>query len=273
MGPRMVGRCRLCLNDRELLESHFVPKALYRLVRAGTKGAHPVLVSADERRQTSRQAVQKLLCAECEKRFDQNGENWVLRHCYRGRGVFRLRELLNQAAPVHAGEEETIYSAYSVRGLEIDPLIYFCASVVWRASVVDWWASERKYEHVELGDRYQDTIRRYLLGETSFPETTAVAVVVSGLVTPVLTFNFPVHLRVEFCRYYRFHVPGLTFLMAVGRQVTDYFGEICIVRSEVHPVFVSKMGDERVQSEILRMMGKVAPSWGEYPLVEGTENP
>jgi hypothetical protein len=129
----------LCSNDRELLESHFVPKALYRLVRAGTKGAHPVLVSAEERRQTSRQAVQTLLCADCEKRFDRNGENWVLRHCYRGRGIFRLRELLSQALAVHTSEEETIYSAHAVQGLEVDSLVYFCASVVWRASVTDWW--------------------------------------------------------------------------------------------------------------------------------------
>jgi hypothetical protein len=272
MSPQKVGRCRLCSNDRELLESHFVPKALYRLVRAGTKGAHPVLVSAEERRQTSRQAVQTLLCADCEKRFDSNGENWVLRHCYRGRGIFRLRELLSQALAVHTSEEETIYSAHSVQGLEVDSLVYFCASVVWRASVTDWWASDRKYERIELGYRYQDEIRRYLLGEISFPETAALVVIASGLGTPVLTFNFPVHLRVEFCRYYRFHIPGLTFLMALGRQVADYFGEICIVRSAVHPLFVSKLGDERAQSEILRLMGKVAPSWGAFPLVDGTES-
>jgi len=43
----------------------------------------------------------------------------------------------------------------------------------------------------------------------------------------------------------------------------------CVLRSPWHPIFVSFDGDARVQRQVLRQMGKVAPSWGEYPLTEG----
>jgi hypothetical protein len=93
---RPIGVCALCLRTAELCDSHLVPKSLYRVARAADHRAHPdpVLLTSTVRRQTSFQATQYLLCAECQKRFDQNGEDWVMRHCYRGRDRFRLRELL-----------------------------------------------------------------------------------------------------------------------------------------------------------------------------------
>jgi hypothetical protein len=268
-----VGRCLLCLRTGELRESHFVPKALYRMVRAGSRGAHPLQITADGKRQTSRQAVQRILCHDCEQRFSTNGENWVLKHCYRGRDVFRLRRLLEQSKPVHADSEALVYSAPSVSGLGVESLVYFCISVMWRASVTDWWVSGRKYESISLGSRYQEQLRRYLLGETELPETAAVVVIVSGLNRPVLAFNFPVSYRLEFCHSHRFHIPGMTFLLGVGGRVSKDFGEICVRRSQLRPIFVSKDGDARVQREIMRLMGKVAPPWAEYPVTEGVEDP
>ncbi len=98
---RPVGVCALCLKTGELCDSHLVPKSLYRVARAADRRAHPdpVLMTSTVRRQTSFHAMQYLLCAECEKLFDQNGEDWVMRHCYRGRDRFRLRELLQRATP------------------------------------------------------------------------------------------------------------------------------------------------------------------------------
>ena len=273
MSDTTIGRCSLCSHDRELLESHFVPKALYRLVRAGTRGANPLQITAEGSRQTSKQAVQRLLCADCEKRFDHDGENWVLKNCYRGRGVFRLRALLEQSTPVGIDSDTRIYSASSLEGVRVESLVYFCTSVFWRASVVDWWSSGRKFEQISLGDRYQEEIRRYLLGEDKFPENAAVMVILSGLRQPVLAFNFPISIRVEFGHSHRLHIPGMTFLLTIGKEVPKSLGEACILRSSAHPIFVSKTGDERVQKEIMRLMGKEAPAWAQYPVTEGTENP
>jgi len=272
MAVSIIGKCPLCRRVCELRESHFIPKALYRMVRAGSRGADPLQVTAEGRRQTSRQAVQRILCHDCEQRLSMNGENWVLRHCYRGRDVFRLRRLLERSSPVHADAEALIYSAATVPGLDVESLSYFCASVMWRAGVTNWQASGRKYESISLGKQYQEQLRSYLLGESEFPETAAVVVIVSGLNRPVLAFNFPVSYRLESCHSHRFHIPGMTFLLGVGGKVSRDFGEICMWRSQMRPIFVSKDGDARVQREIMRLMGKVAPPWAEYPITEGVEN-
>jgi len=266
-------RCYLCLQERELRESHLLPKALYRLVRAGTRSpnAHALQITRYGRQSSSRQATQPLLCAECESRFDRCGENWVLRHCYRGRGRFRLRTMLEQSQPLYTSSDLAIYCGSHIPEVNVEQLVYFCISVFWRASVKDWWSSGHKYESINLGTKYQEEIRRYLLGDLKLPDSFAVTVILSNLTKPVLAFNFPVSSRIEGAHSHRLHIPGMTFLLAVGKQAGQSLSEIDILRSASHPIFVSTDGDRRVQKEILAMMGKVAPAWAEYPLTEGVE--
>ncbi len=267
-----LGRCRLCFKAGDLCLSHFVPKALYRLVMAGSsrKNRHPLQITAVGFKQTSKQAMQFLLCSECEQRFNRDGENWILKHCYRGRGVFRLRDHLKSSSPVYSSSDAEVYSAAQVPNVLIDDIVYFALSVIWRAAVVDWLPAARRYEAISLG-KYEEEIRQYLLRHRTLPERIAVGVMISGLETPVLAFNFPGAFRVDACHCYRFHIPGITFVVSVGKEAQASFGDSCIARSSLHPIIIGKDGDRFVQREIMGLMGKVAPPWGEYPLVNGVE--
>jgi hypothetical protein len=272
MKPAPSGTCSLCLKTRELRESHFLPKALYRLILArGNRNPHPVRLTSKGREQTAFQATHHLLCADCETRFDQNGENWVMKHCYRGRGVFRLRSILEATAALEASANFQVYSASSAPTVNVEQLAYFCTSVLWRAAVRDWCIENRKYEAISLGERYQEQIRRYLLGEGGFPVNAALCVVLSRLKNPHLTFSFPDTIRVESGYCHRLHIPGIDFLMTIGKRL-DEERLTCIVHSPIHPVCVCNEGDARGQREVLKLMGKVAPAGFEYPLVEGFES-
>jgi hypothetical protein len=106
-GKAHVGTCALCHEQKELRGSHFLPKGLYRLLVlvSKTKNRVPIQQSAKGSLQTSKQATRRLLCDGCEKRFDRQGENWMLRNIYRGHGRFRLRELIEATTPLVATDE------------------------------------------------------------------------------------------------------------------------------------------------------------------------
>src|SRR5579872_4908782 len=262
------GCCALCRHTRELQDSHFVPKALYRLARAAdSNNAHPVMLSASGRRQTSRQAMRSLLCEECEKRFDRNGEDWMMKHCYRGRGVFRLRQRLEQFAPIYTDSDEAMVYSASEAGVDIGRLVYFCTSVIWRASVCDWPLFGRTYSALSLGKEYERQIRKYLLNEQAFPQNAVLMVTVSQLKRPPVVFTFPVSARVLGGHSHVFHIPGITFLLLIGKGVDEESLGCCVLRSPFHPVFVCKDGDIRLQEGILKALGKTTPRWGEYPLL------
>jgi hypothetical protein len=270
---KVKGTCALCQQVRELRRSHFLPAALYRLVRAANKPKpDPILSTATGQQQTSHQAWQHLLCCDCEGQFNRNGESWVMRHCYRGRGRFRLRDIVERCKPIHTEANELVYSALSEPSINIDQLVYFCTSVSWRASVRDWIASGQKYQAISLGKAYQEQIRKYLLGEREFPQNAAVTVILSQLKFPHLAFNFPDTVRVQSCHCHTLHIPGMTFQLMLGKHWPEGTHECCILRSPFNPIFVCKDGDARVQRNILRLMGKTDTSWGKYPLIEGFEN-
>jgi len=265
----MFGKCRLCLEPSELQFSHLLPKALYRLVGSATDQAHPdtVQITLNSRKKSSEQARRHILCARCEQQLNVRGEAWVLRNCYRGKGRFRLRTELRTRQSLGA---DPGIEAYSASESEANCLAYFCLSVIWRASLCDWPHRGRTYRSIDLGP-YQEEIRRFLNDEGEPPERIALAVILSQLGIPVLAFSFPISYRVEACRCHRFHIPGMSFIVEVGKGVRFPQYGLCILRSQFRPIFVSTVGDERAQDEILRLMGKVAPAWAKYPLIEGVE--
>lgn len=193
-----------------------------------------------------------------------------MRHCYRGRGVFRLREKVETLQPLESYTDSKVYSLSACETVSVPEIVYFCTSVFWRASVQAWQLLDKVYGPISLGDKYQEQIRKYLLGQSEFPDSAAVLVVLSGLKTPHLHFSFPDTVRVDSCYCHRLHIPGVDFLFHVGKGIGDE-KLACILKSPLHPIFVATDGDAHAQRTVLRLMGKVAPKWGTYPLVEGTE--
>jgi hypothetical protein len=84
-----------------------------------------VRVTAHGKRQTASQARAYLLCSDCEKLFDQNGQDYAMRQCYRGRVVFRLRETVEKLTPMDADHEFPIYPASAASEIAVEKLVYF----------------------------------------------------------------------------------------------------------------------------------------------------
>jgi hypothetical protein len=72
----------------------------------------------------------------------------VLHNCYRGRGVFRLRTEVCKRDNLNSESE---VEAYSASEDEATRIAYFCLSVVWRASLCDWFCRGHTYSMIDLG--------------------------------------------------------------------------------------------------------------------------
>lgn len=83
--------CALCLKPNvDLLNSHYIPKGLYKVLRKPLlKNPNPVRVSRSMALLTTEQTSDYLLCAECEKRFNLNGEKWVISRVWRDKRTSR----------------------------------------------------------------------------------------------------------------------------------------------------------------------------------------
>src|SRR5664279_1064645 len=159
-----LGFCALCLQTKQLRDSHLLPAGVLRLLRDDSlKNPNPFVMSLDYVGQTSCQAKQYLLCQDCEQRLSREGENWTIKHCYHESDrSFPLRDLLKGETPILSGPSGCAYDASKIVGIDIERLVYFSASVIWRASLRKWQLRRQTYDAIQIGAGYQEQLRQYL---------------------------------------------------------------------------------------------------------------
>jgi len=167
-----MGTCKLCLQRRELQESHLLPRALYKLARgSGTRGNQdPVAFTATGHRSSSHQLKDYVLCRDCEQLFSKKGEDYVMRLVTRRNGQFPLLDQLGQVPTKMKKDDWSAYSAEDTPEIDREKIAYFALSVFWRASVHSWRDVEGDMVKIDLGNRYNEELRRYLLGTANVPK-------------------------------------------------------------------------------------------------------
>src|SRR5258708_19938772 len=76
--------CKMCLNLKELQDSHLLSAAVYKKIRSvypsnpDNLNPDPIAVTCGKARQTSKQTTDYLLCSDCEGILDRTGEKHVL---------------------------------------------------------------------------------------------------------------------------------------------------------------------------------------------------
>ena len=239
----MAEKCELCQQPSVLQESHLLPKALYKHLRdKDGPNPNPLVFSAQDEHQSSRQAFQPLLCFECEQRFHKHGENWVLSHSARDTGRFKLRELLLAHPCEKLHDDLYCFRCTEIPEVDTDALCYFALSVIWRAAVRSWRIDNLLIEQLVLGP-YTEPFRSYLCGSGPFPDNMALFVTVSTLENVLLMCTQPQTRKWNGYACHFFSIPGLTFAVYCGKLIPQLFREGCIHRGAGRPIFYTPLDD------------------------------
>lgn len=236
--------CKLCLKSVPKLEdSHFLSAGIYRRLRDLTaKNPNPMLLTLKGAHQTSKQMKTQLLCSECEQRFSKHGETWVLARCLQADGSFPLAALLASRSPdVSLPSTPTkVYYAAGISEINIAAMTYFAASIFWRGAVHPW-KSDRTVP-VPLGPLFENQLRRYLMGLQPFPKDcfSLWVLVREGKEIDGLTYT-PAGNRIGKFHSYRFPMPGLCFMLYVGKNIPDYISEKCFASGSGNPLVVTRV--------------------------------
>jgi len=249
----VIGRCKLCHREGiDLQNSHFLPAGGYKAIQKSMDRA-PVVVNPDITIKKNEQTKDYLLCADCEQRFSRNGEAWILAHCNQPERGFRLKEIIDGVAPIGRTDSMSFYSAANTQ-IDIEKMTYFVSSIMWRGSAHQWHSGNHRVQSPNLGP-YEDDLRRYLLGETGFPEN--MALWISVITDPKLwvTMIVPYGEKLAGQAYwrYKFVFHGLTFMFFVGRTIDPLIRRSCSYRSPEQFIF---MGDN-LNDMIISDFGKV----------------
>jgi len=217
----MAGNCALCGSYATLIDSHFMPAALYQELNdpAGPI-KNMIVVTRKGTFQSPEQFHMPLLCQACEIRFQQGGENWVLAMRYRSDGSFPLRDLLQGATPVNTNGATSVFNARSLTGVDVDRLLYFAASIFWRAGIANWATKFADAPKIDLRPEIMAKFADYLLGKGVFPGETSLNVCVASDAQPQRTMISPFKAQETPFARYEAHIPGMMFELFVDAGPT-----------------------------------------------------
>ncbi len=238
-GP--IDLCRMCLNVKELQDSHLLSASIYKKIRSlyssnpENLNPDPIEVTDGKARQTSKQTTDYLLCSDCEGILDRKGEKHVL-PLLADQDGFPLYDLLTDSTPNSAEADFSIYLCANVPSLDCDKIAHFATGVFWKAAVHSW-RSEASTVKLDLQE-HEEQLREYLLGAKRFPDDVLLILRVAPPSVPLLWAVAPVATRDARLGVYRFYVPGIEFSLHVEKQSVRELREGCFVHNPAHPVFV-----------------------------------
>lgn len=253
----IVNTCSLCQLAKELQESHYIPRFVYKTFRARQlKNQNPVLLTPRRGvRRGQRQMKDHVLCADCERRFNEGGEKWVLARLPRDYGEsFSLQDHLIKEVPFYSGPGLDLYEGAKITAFDMDKLVYFAASIFWRGAVHRWELDGQRVPRVEL-HQHEEPIRLYLLGQSPFPSEVWLTTIIWPF-KPILnaaTVPKPEHLP-GWNRYW-FYVSGLGFVLNFGSAVPPDIQERCSQNTTQRVLTVERAFGEHVW-EFIRTVTK-----------------
>ena len=211
--------CELCLKEKRLQKSHYIPAALY------PKNAKLEFHGRATVTRIVRHMKSPLLCFDCEQLLTQNGESEVLLRVapkLAKKGTFPLHEKLRLALPREDHPELKRYAGYEV-GLDMDKFAYFMLSLVWRGAVHAWPKPDGGFSTQLPLNEFTEPIRRYLLGEAPFPPNTSVIVIVCTDDLSRKMWIPPTDIWETGCLNFRFHALGVFFRAMMGRNLPLFY--------------------------------------------------
>jgi hypothetical protein len=219
-----VNHCGLCGLNKPLRNSHYLPKALYKLVRAEQlANPNPIMSLNGKLVQISDQYRGHVFCADCEDLLNKNGEAWTLKNMpvdYDSSSPLQAALLPLAAAHVESGLN--VYNVSDSANFNLQKLIYFGMSIFWRAAVHNWKSSSGKEtEKIDLSI-YEEPIRNYLLGLTPFPSDVAITIDIWPEIPPLRALQPVVSEQNDDGERYWFYIPGIIFFLFVGSDIPQF---------------------------------------------------
>ncbi|MDO8473176.1 MAG: hypothetical protein Q7T05_05085 [Dehalococcoidia bacterium] len=111
-----------------------------------------------------------------------------------------------------------------------------------------------------LGIEYQEQFRQYLLGETAFPPNARIYVHVSSEAQLEMTTAFPCTFRIEKAHRHKFYVPGVLFILFLGRDVPQRHDGGALNGGKQQLMWLCPWQNDSLFRGILKLVGRAIPT-------------
>lgn len=246
----MLEQCGMCKAQKALVESHLIPKSIYRIIVRKSISRSPVSIKGGKFVKTSNQVKAHFLCSCCEAKLSKHGEDHVLRYTYRDAGEFKFQETLVGIKPEFEMDSTLVFSGSKIPKIKISHFVHFAAGVFWKASAGKWKFLGKQLANNQLGKKYENQFREFLLGSSQFPEKAVLTMRVSNERNPFPIAIFPNCYKHNGYFQHRFYIPGIEFILWVGNIVPEKVKSISMSHSTGGAFFYECLDNSTLIKEV-----------------------
>ena len=217
------GICKLCLQEQNLKKQPPDAEGSVRQSTGFRVNRKPRSFRPIEklRKQSSYQTKDYVLCRECEDRLNKNGEMYVMGLVTKRNRQFPLLEAMRSVKPTMKTKNWEMYSEKDTPSIDRVKMAYFAMSVFWRASVHTWILENGSEVRIDLGRKYNEQIRTYLMDQSPVPRNVYLQLVLCSDALNQRTFFFPKeNAKVPNCAV-GFLARGMMYFLRVSNTRTD----------------------------------------------------
>jgi hypothetical protein len=235
----MTGKCRLCLGEGALVDSHIIPKFYYKPLKE--EEGHYKIVSSDPAKRDlkgQKGITEHLLCPNCDNERLQRNEKHLSGVIFGGHSL-----------GANVDGRLLTFSGYEFKRVKNGLL-----SILWRMSV----SSRPYFAEVSLGPKHGEIIRLALLNDTELAEDQYPILVTAPAFEGQLLGNWmlpPEMARVGMNRVYRCLISGLLFTFFIGSAGWDDIYSPLLLRRDRWPIVRAKVEEIPFLLEACRQIG------------------
>jgi hypothetical protein len=252
------GVCKLCQSEKDLQDSHFVGKAVYkRLMEPSLSNPHPVTITSDSAKQSSKQLRDFAFCSDCEQIFNRRGEAWVhKRLAITGR--FPLLDLFAGQTPLFAEDGYGLYDGSRIPDLDCAALLHYGAGVFFKAAAHQW-NLEGFRSGIDLGDHFE-SLRRFVLDGIELPQDIVIGLSLASTPPKFLGFFPPVRMNDPECVKFKFYVSGILYTLMIGNDIPSASRQHSFSRPSSRLIFLLDDVSEQGRDIMRQLAAKSKPS-------------
>jgi hypothetical protein len=234
-----MGICKLCGLDKELQDSHFVGKAVYRKANAPElENPSPVAFSRDKAQQSSMQLRDFVFCFDCEQIFNNRGERWIHQRIATTQD-FKLLDLFTGQTPTVSQSDYKLFRCRDVSNLDCGAMLHYGAGIFFKAAVHKWVFEGDVTSYIEIDEEYVKALQSFVKNGVQLPQNILVVAGVASTKPRFLGFIPPVEMRASVGREFVFYVSGVLYWMKIGGHIDEAQGKISLSSSGYAFVFVN----------------------------------
>jgi len=236
------GRCRLCLAEGLLVESHIIPKFQFKQLKKGDGHYHVLSPDPQKKdRKTQKEITENLFCRKCDTERLQFYEDHLARVLGAGK----------HGHPMRIEEHGRFARVQDYDYLRVKNALL---SILWRMSL----SRHDLFSNVSLGAHHEEELRRLLLNRERVAEErygVSLAVpTIDGQHHPDLILS-PDWDRLGHNRVYRCVIAGLLFTFDIGSAPPDAVLTPVLLREKEWWIMKAEMTEIPFLREQIRRLG------------------